>query len=212
MSFKQRDFLVAFKRYSVCSSLLVLITCYSLLTIYLTYHFSLFNNRLNDVKSKVIKIFDSQTLANRREVLDSKKNNNVGNFLSWKYRPKNMSMQVANDHRTTEVSFTKTQVVAMTKANEDIELSSKPKEIQKCSIPKLDPFHPDVIPFFVKGTQKKCQIKRAANLVRGHLIGILKRVSEVGYHYIRRAGDFNIKLSKLHSLKVNDGNITGKHS
>ena len=71
----------------------------------------------------------------------------------------------------------------------------------ECTIPKLDPYHSDVLPYFSKTTTKsRCRIKNIANIVNGNLVLSVKNVQRAGFYYIRRVDDFNIKFSEWNSV------------
>ena len=83
-------------------------------------------------------------------------------------------------------------------------------QLQKCIIPKLDPFHPDVKPFYKKGGKKNCTIKRVGRIVDGRLKAVLTGVEKAGFYYIRRHDEFSNKLSERKDLKLYDGKTIGK--
>ena len=74
-------------------------------------------------------------------------------------------------------------------------------ENQKCVIPNLDPFHPNIRQYIQNAPFEKCGIKQNGKVKDGKLFLSLKNVQRAGFYYIQRNGDFDIKLSNWHPLK-----------
>ena len=70
-----------------------------------------------------------------------------------------------------------------------------------CYIPKLDPFHPDVLPYYSSEYTEKCSLKNMVKIVNGNLILNMKDVEQARFRYIRRIDDFKNNLSQWISLE-----------
>ena len=70
-----------------------------------------------------------------------------------------------------------------------------------CYIPKLDPFHPEVLPYYTTEYTEKCPLKNMVKIVNGNLTLNMTDVEQARFRYITRIDDFNNKLSQWISLE-----------
>ena len=70
-----------------------------------------------------------------------------------------------------------------------------------CYIPKLDPFHPEVIPYYSTEYTEKCPLKNMVKIFNGNLTLNIKDVEQARFRYIRRIDDFKNNLSQWISLE-----------
>ena len=144
--------------------------------------------------------------------IDKRKRSNISDYLL------NMKGYLSNDYvensTTQRYDNAKIEVSAVKPTVGIAESRSKLFTDQKCKIPELNPFHPDVIPHLRESTVKPCAIKKYGELQHGILHLKLKNVQKVWLFYIHRVDDFNIRLSKGYSLfggdasDSNTGNLT----
>lgn len=86
---------------------------------------------------------------------------------------------------------------------------------QRCQIPNLDPFHPDVMSFVSKSHMPPCRLKKYGR-VDGRTLHLKiegVRVQKVTLKYIIRSGDFSVRYSGPHTIVAHrDNDTTGKVS
>ena len=70
-----------------------------------------------------------------------------------------------------------------------------------CYIPKLDPFHPEVLPYYSAEYTEKCPLKNMVKIVDGNLTLNMKDVEQARFRYIGRIDDFKNNLSQWISLE-----------
>ena len=71
-----------------------------------------------------------------------------------------------------------------------------------CYIPKLDPFHSEVLPYYTTiYNTAQCLLNNIVKIVDGNLTLNMKEVEQARFRYIRRIDDFNNNLSQWISLE-----------
>ena len=82
---------------------------------------------------------------------------------------------------------------------------------QQCKVPKLNPYHRDVLPFLNRTNVKKCTMMKYADVTSSGVLKLkAKNVQRAGIFYIKRIDDFNIELSKRISLLKHKPDYSGK--
>jgi hypothetical protein len=102
--------------------------------------------------------------------------------------------------------------INMTKASKN--RVSPPKKSfakQACNIPRLNPWHKDVVPFIThKWRNGKCVMRQLGKVENGVLKLRLPNVQRAGYYYFRRKDEDTNEYSQWHTLRESQYDILQK--